>query len=658
MSLPPLFLEEAKIEDTSNIKLPHDVKDWNTIIIKILKEKYPEVEGAIVKTHLVKTNDDIGTATGAISIHDQKLKKTVYIPLIVKNFSLSPLDVLLVPSPNKDNQFVTFPLTSDKLKETLFSESAFDHIERPLDRIQQLYMNPQSSTFHPPGSRHTYASAGALDAIAGTIKPDQKEQFVEELKSNPEALRRFEKHAHLDLLRKVASDEAELDDAYADGVTLLKQDREGCIASTYTTDEIFDPIVLKGVDESRPLKGMTTEEKREAINDVKRTGEKLVVLKTTPVVDVSLGPNVTPENYTKGEDAPMPIVSLGSYKIQDKNGLFHEGYAIPTVVDFNMKPTGSILFFNRDMYAVQSQMEGYFTGSPILEGINYARPYAGATGVFIFAEKGKALSTIPFTIKTMKSDFGGQILTGEDFLGNSLTVKTGLAYGESLIAKVNGITMVPSNFKFVPLANFKWAMTKVANMDHHDATWAALTARTSPSTVKIAHTGALQFAVKGPDMLKMAHMCSWDPSNLSIGQTSFLLAAKKCPMEKIARIIKIAASPAGVGFVHGLPSVTFTRPVTRSIPSVNLVKQASYIDDTQVVDSVLSLNFINPENIAKFQAMIPLFEQCTRKLAQTLLASRLGMSEIPEGATSTAMGRLGDVIDGLKRLNVVEKKEG
>ena len=83
---------------------------------------------------------------------------------------------------------------------------------------------------------------------------------------------------------------------------------------------------------------------------------------------------------------------------------------------------------------------------------------------------------------------------------------------------------------------------------------------------------------------------------------------------------------------------------------VDLTKEASKLEEGQVVDAALSLNFINSDNVSRFIGFIPYLAECSKMLAQCLLASRLGMNEIPEQETQTAMFRILDVVKGLKKL--------
>ena len=81
-----------------------------------------------------------------------------------------------------------------------------------------------------------------------------------------------------------------------------------------------------------------------------------------------------------------------------------------------------------------------------------------------------------------------------------------------------------------------------------------------------------------------------------------------------------------------------------------LWKEASVISDPVAVDTVLSLGFLNPENIAAFVGYLPVIEEGERRLCELLIASRLGLRHIPTGALERAVRATEDVIAGLKEM--------
>jgi hypothetical protein len=83
---------------------------------------------------------------------------------------------------------------------------------------------------------------------------------------------------------------------------------------------------------------------------------------------------------------------------------------------------------------------------------------------------------------------------------------------------------------------------------------------------------------------------------------------------------------------------------------VDLVKEAAPLEDPVAVDKILSLGFINPENVMIFVSYVPEIEETINKLAELLLAARLGLSNVDAGALEKSLIHLDKVVAGLKTL--------
>lgn len=84
----------------------------------------------------------------------------------------------------------------------------------------------------------------------------------------------------------------------------------------------------------------------------------------------------------------------------------------------------------------------------------------------------------------------------------------------------------------------------------------------------------------------------------------------------------------------------------------DLTKEASALTDPNAADVVLSLNFINEESLGNYVDNIPEMKKVLSELAQLLVASRMGMSDIDETATKNAMTGLEEVISGLENIKM------
>jgi hypothetical protein len=114
---------------------------------------------------------------------------------------------------------------------------------------------------------------------------------------------------------------------------------------------------------------------------------------------------------------------------------------------------------------------------------------------------------------------------------------------------------------------------------------------------------------------------------------------------RIGRYIKLAEDQEKEASVSA-------REMLERMPSLrqNLFKEAAFITDPDAVDTVLSLNFINPENLHTFIAYLPVIDETQERLCNLLFAARMGLSDIPESALSTSVRSTEEVLEGLKTM--------
>lgn len=686
MSLENLFLKEVSDKgELSLTSLPKDMDQWAETIVSKIKEKLPQAKKLLMKVTFLQKNEELGTATGALTIHDQKLNKSVYVPIITKNFKMHPLDVMIVPNKQEENGLEIVPLTQEMFEETLFNADVFSHLERPMDRIQQLYLNPQNSVVYPPYFRNVHASAQVLDSIQDTITPDDRKEFVNYLKDNPRVLVGYEKRATLNILEKIANQKADMGNKKQkkvikrnSNIALIKKDANGDFKIHYTSDEVFDPMVnTVKPDEVREELGKITDNVEETLNEVHRNGEYLVFDKLKPNENTSIK-DVEKKRYQDVDGDPVEVKEFGSYRVMDKNGVQHKGLVFPKVINFDQKVVSTKLFYKGDKTAYQDKIVGIPTEAEPKQFLRTRYPEVGMTGVFLTKNEKNAVVTVPITVRSVFDDCGYTKIVGETLNGKKIKIKYSIqewlnGVGEELkkdfdepgelglkeIAKVKDFYIVPRRFKFLPLSdNFCTIHENPGDMYMKTAS-----KRWDATPVRIIHTGAGQYSLKGPDMKKMASAFGWDTTNLSPGQAILLLTSKKAPLSKTASALK-SANTYGDSELHHLPIIVTQDQYEKSLKKeastsfnkyvkglrVNLIKEASKLEETQLVDTALSLNFINSKNIEKFISFIPYFKECSKMLAQALLASRIGMTEIPEQDTQTAMYKLVDVIKGLEKL--------
>lgn len=669
MSIADLFLRESTEQDVSLISLPQDLDLWPETIISHVKEKLPDTKDMAIRISFLKKDEEQGVATGSVEITNKKINKTLYLPLIAKNFKMFPLDIYMVPDETKESSFETRPLTRRAFEEYFFNNRVFDSVTKPLDKLRNLYNGGQENLIMPPTYRNVHASAQVIDSLVGSISKEDIESFKDTVRSDQQALIGYEKRANLDVLKKIFNIKtAEEPTPALKNISIIKKDSPSRFKVVSVSDQAFDPIVEE-IDKEELLYNLDDKVERpeDIIHEVESNGERMVFDGLSPKDKAIVYGGPKPENFQKVEDKPKPATIFGSYKVQDKNGVYHKGVVIPNMIDFNMKVLPHKVFINPQMSAFQTDILGVAVEEDHpMKTLKFRDPKVGVTGVFVYHNETNAIATYPVTIRSILDKPEARIAVVEKLDGTTIKLKLN-DYSVGIndenfidLAKIVHLGdkyLMPSKFKFVPMEN----LVELTN-DPYLYGIKEAAKRVSTTPVRVIYTGASQFGVKGPDMRKMASQLGWDVTNLNPTQTVFLLAAKKCPLDKIATCLKLS-SKEGESSVHGLPDIKWNtehkKTASEDISKMkcNLYKEASFFEDSQVVDNVLSLNFINPENVNKFVNFIPLFKHTSNMLAQTLLAARLGMTEIPPEATSTAMTKLVEVIDGLEKMRLQVKED-
>jgi hypothetical protein len=179
-------------------------------------------------------------------------------------------------------------------------------------------------------------------------------------------------------------------------------------------------------------------------------------------------------------------------------------------------------------------------------------------------------------------------------------------------------------------------------------------------TIEIRSSGPDSFSLSGLPIEKLA---SEQRNFLTFDEALFILGAAgadlKQSCEKLASALQWNATfsvQADRGIVTDRQmmesSVKVAAQVLSKIPDLrqDLVKEAAAIPDPTTVDTVLSLGFINPENISSFIAYLPKIDGAQKKMCELLLVSRLGLRDLPTSALEKAIRATEEVIQGLKVL--------
>lgn len=662
MTLPAnLFIDTPETEDVSLHQLSNDSDSWPEDITQKMKERIPSIRGLNIVVKIMKKDEENGAATGSVIVNSTE--KSIVVPLIIKDFMLYPLDVMIAEGK-------LLPLTPAYISAVLSKNEMFDKIEEfptfgGLGRFEDA--NLWNAIYPPSMGRYAYASAGGypiLESIADGLDGSELKSFLTE-KKNEKIAARLLSGPHKDVVVKLAKLQAVNMNEYRQGIenliprsfAMLKVDGPNKYTLLSNSDQVFHPTLTQ-VDRPTAMGIISkiSDRVEDDINEVDQIGEKILMM-PSPKNNVILAD----EDREIVEDAE----EFDHYVVKTKNGINLEGVVVPRIIDFDQKLTDMKLFIGKGNQAsYQPKIFGVRVKNSRFMP-EHGTMKLGQTGTFMFQPDGShALATVPVTITAIMEDMGEYVIKAVDMLG--VTIKLSVSRNDNdrslkRIAKLDTLHYrIPAVMKWVPLETFH----EVSNSEYSYAVKEAATKLTD-KPVTLISTGYDQFAMRG--VQKYASSMKWDPSNLERYQVKFILGSMGCGETKMASAIH-TARVRGYSELHNLsfPKLAYekvaeVKPLADRLNKIagklksNLLKEASYMDNAQTLDALLSLNFVTPQNITKFISKIPALKSAISHLASCLVASRLGLKEIPEQSASGAMSRLVEVVEGLEKLRAVQQ---
>lgn len=702
----PLFFEPTQEFQklAAEKALPEDPNEWTEAILQEIHKQVPYLSDFDVEVVLETVDGERGYGLGHAQVTSQTEApmtsdpqkqraagiRTSRIPVIVKDGMLLPLDVIL------NERAEALPLTETRLRQAMFRPQMFDVTSKtPGDQSMLSQLYPPTRQTRGFGGGHTGSLSGmggktasALDHyILGT-----KETAVEPSPLSKEASDRLE-----GLLAGAGSSPAELlgsalayantsdlDDfkqslldvnvkhAYARNPatygaleqisaaqppslekaasalsqrlrpTAVQVTREGGSYAVKTASHLcWDPAVRQGVSRGEL---------------VREFGEKIAL-------DVDIQGGVTSaeeadgaEDMDVGPSGAEPISESGTYVVESQEGEPYKGTVLSNLLDMDGTPLPVHLFFD----GVRATVQGDIAGTPAGEFVPPpASPASAARGYGVFmwdGPGGAPVATIPFKFTGRTQDPGEDRLpnlVGETFDGRPARVSV-QPHIRDLVPMENGSLLVPDTWQWVSLDG----ADDVSLVESAEDVGKTAALKNFEQVVAIRGAGFDSFSVDGPPVEKIARE---ERQYLSQADALFLLAAVGVPPElglrklaeassghaprhiKVPRTVKLASERERESMELAARMLS-SQPVLRQ----RLWKEASVIPDPMAVDAVLSLGFINPENIATFVGYLPVLDEAQRRLCELLLASRLGIQEVPAGALERAVRSMEAVIEGLR----------
>lgn len=659
----PLFVDPRLVfekDASAEAPLPEDPNTWKNEILQEFYKQVPYAADFDPDIEMTKIDAERSYGFGHVLLGNKTELppgsskdtleaagvKQVRIPIIVREGNLQPFD-LLITSEGK-----ALPLTETRLREALFRPQSFDMTaKRPGDTslMSQLYP-PVRNNFGGGLSSGTMGdSAGAgvgmlgklssspLDCALSGVNVGDFDDFLATI-GTPEMQAAYatNTHAVAPALKKIAATHpisvekraSVLPHLLPVVVAQITKDAEGYTLKT-ANPALWAPVVQR-IDRGEL---------------VQRFGEKVAL--ATDVAGSTTLANDTEAPEPEKQDELELIKDFGIYKVHDVQGRELVGYVFPNLLDLDGMKLPEALFTNGSQYALQGEIVGARIGDaiPIHEG----RPRG--LGCFFTLEEGEASATMPLTIRAGFTGENEAGLMAETFDGRQLLVSQ--LPNVQQIMLVDDTMLVPDTFKWLSLEGAE----KVVLASDPDDVVKESQARASLVTVYIRGDGS-SFSLSGEPVEKIAED---QRSFLSVDDALFLLGGLGVDLHhaqrklahaslgerpipvRIGRFLKVAED------VHHQARQHAERWLAQ-VPDLRrpLFKEAAVIPDPVAVDTVLSLGFLNPENLISMVKCLPQIEEAQRRLCELLLASRLGLKEIPTTALETAIRSVEEVLAGLK----------
>ncbi len=392
---------------------------------------------------------------------------------------------------------------------------------------------------------------------------------------------------------------------------------------------------------------------------VRRFGEKVAfAVDTSGCVTLADHAKTTDiEKRAEYESVTQP----GVYKVTDAEGKELVGYVIPNLLDTDGESLPLAMFTNGSQSTIQAEI----LGEGVSAGVNLPEGPIGGPGFFYTIDQdGLIQATIPMALDG-SHQMGGEPSTfvGETYDGRPVEVSLQPNIQEPTPME-EGKLLLPQDWRWCSMANT--ASVALAGAEE-EANIGSEVEEEPPevedevkesSAYVLARSGGESFSLSGPGVAKLA---SAEREFVDFDQALFVLAGLGVDLGYGATKLAHAMTGARperirigrfISMADEQEKLAHERAATKlaGAPSLrrNLIKEASVIPDPTAVDTVLSLGFINPENLMTFVSYLPTIDDAQLKMCELLLASRLGLQDISSTALERAVRSTEEVLEGLK----------
>lgn len=659
-----LFLDTKLPEfskTAAEVTLPEDPSGWQQEILQEIYKQAPFIADYDPSVVMDRLDGERGTAFGHIEVGNKTELNVsqgdpaaqvagirhVRIPIIVRDGKLFPFDLMVTEDAK------VFPLTERRLRSALFRPQVFDVTSRtPGD--QSLI-----SALYPPYRQNYGFGGGGATMSAGMGKEGSKKASILEVVL-PTALE-SDYTRTAESLQEVAEWLVHNKEAMAHPLKVLSGFQPQ--AARTLTEKVAHALIPSVIQVARTNEGYVVKKasaqywhptiQRVDRGELVRTvgAEVALLIDKTGSVTSAMGEDLAsePEEQTES-DTPKLITDYGIYKVQDQEGKHLIGFAFPNLIDVEGHPLPMTLFTNGSQTAVQ----GEIVGVRVAEGLSVTTGRPKGYGAFYkVLPNGRVEAMVPMDLQMNFTGADGQVaLVGHTMEGREIQVSIEQGIQKPTLADEQHLC-IPEDWRWLPLEGTK-AVSLVAHPDEY------MKVAEIPLSVQLRGDASGSFSISGGPIEKVAKD---ERELLSMEDTLFYLAGLGVPpaigIRKMAETIQRMApvtvavsrdiSPSALVNEEAIKTASASPSFTVKLRQ-NLAKEAAFVPDPLAVDTMLSLGFLNPENVMTFVSYMPQLDEAQAHLGDLLVAARLGLREVPVYALERAMKGLEDVIEGLNVL--------
>jgi len=393
------------------------------------------------------------------------------------------------------------------------------------------------------------------------------------------------------------------------------------------------------------------------------------------------------EDYTAD---PKILHETGYAHAISKGGDILEGHFLREVYEPTGAKSPGDLFFTGEKFAYQNGVVGEYTKGNV--DIDEGSLSNGVWGTFMFSHKDKIAALTPFKIIATSIRGGKVVIKTQDIYSNMINYL--VTPGVQKIVNLTGnmeleVGMwnnansfaIPTYYKFIHLGyrmemeadpesaayniNRKLIIHDWGSRMHKEQNLGNEQGGSSTIVIKRSDNG---FIMGGPAMSPI--MKTETESWIRPGRAMYYLillgadaSAAKDILEKAKKrgVITVTnCKNLDIGQTKLSTIVKVDEMIEKAVGYLNrdLIKEAGELASEDSVDSVLSLAFINPENLSVYLQNMERLENAENDLSQLLLLTRLGLDNVNESAVVSALRNLSEVNEDLRFVNfLIENKK-